>query len=243
MIPSDLAGVPEGAEAPAIIAALRGGDQAEAVWLNGHGGLTFRLPGRHAKWQRGGSVDLGREAERLRWARQYANVPPVVSFTAGDDEQLLVTETIAGTSAVLDPWSGRPHGAARALGAGLRAFHDALPVADCPWTWSTDERIATLADPAERKRLAAADPGATRLVVCRGDACAPNTLLGLDGEATGHVDLGDLGVGDLWADLAVLAMSVTWNYGEGYEDLVYAGCGIDADPTRIAFYRDLWHTE
>ncbi|MGO2468155.1 MAG: hypothetical protein ACTH7O_04960, partial [Microbacterium gubbeenense] len=64
MIPSDLAGVPEGAEAPAIIAALRGGDQAEAVWLNGHGGLTFRLPGRHAKWQRGGSVDLGREAER-----------------------------------------------------------------------------------------------------------------------------------------------------------------------------------
>lgn len=241
MIPSDLAGVPEHAEVPAIVAALPGGERAEAVWLNGDGGLTFRLPGCHAKWQRGGDPDLGREAGRLRWARRYANVPSVVSFGRSGDEQLLVTETIAGTSAVLEPWIGRPHDAARVLGAGLRAFHDALPVADCPWTWSTDERIAGLADPAERTRLAAADPGISRLVVCHGDACAPNTLLGPDGVATAHVDLGDLGVGDLWADLAVLAMSVTWNFGEGYEDAVYEGYGINADPVRIAFYRDLWN--
>jgi len=242
-VPSDLAGVPEHAEVPAIVAALDGGERAEAVWLNGVGGLTFRLPGRHAKWQSGSAVNLAEEAARLEWAAKYITVPPVVSYARAGDEQVLVTETVPGVSAVLEPWLSRPVETARALGAGLRAFHDALPVEECPWTWSVAERLERLVDPDARERLAAADPGVSRLVVCHGDACAPNTLLGTDGRASAHVDLGGLGVGDLWADLAVLAMSVTWNYGAGFENEVYAGYGIEPDPARIAFYRDLWNAE
>ncbi len=241
MIPSDLSFLPTDVETPAMVGALPGGERAEAVWQNMVGGLTFRLPGIHATWQRGAGQDLAREAERLRWAARFVTVPRVVSFERRGDEQLLVTETIPGTSAVLEPWDERPRASAHALGAGLRAFHDALPVADCPWTWAVTDRLADIADLAVRDRLAAADPGISRLVVCHGDACAPNTLLGSDGRASGHVDLGDLGVGELWADLAVLAMSVTWNYGEGYEEAVYEGYGIEPDPVRIAFFRDLWN--
>jgi kanamycin kinase len=226
-----------------MVAALAGGEQAEAVWLNGIGGLTFRLPGRHAKWQRGSAADLADEAERLEWARSFVTVPRVLSLVREGDEQLLVTETVPGVSAVLEPWNRVPASSARALGAGLRAFHDAIPVDACPWTWSVPDRLARVSDPALRARLAEADPGASRLVVCHGDACAPNTLLGSDGRASAHVDLGGLGVADLWADLAVLAMSVTWNYGEGFEDEVYRGYGIEPDPVRIAFYRDLWNAE
>ena len=242
-MPSDLSWVPESAEVPPIVAALPGGDRAEAVWRNGIGGLTFRLPGRHAKWQRGTAAELSDEAERLRWASRFVTVPPVVSFSREGDDQLLVTETIAGTSAVLDPWAGRPREAARALGAGLRAFHDALPVAECPWERTTTDRLAGIPDEAARQRLAARDPGPARLVVCHGDACAPNTLLGSDGAAAGHVDLGELGVGDFWSDLSVLAMSTVWNYGEGYEGDVYDGYGVAPDPERIAFYRELWDAE
>ncbi|WP_156759049.1 hypothetical protein [Microbacterium karelineae] len=43
-IPSDLAHVPTSVETPALVAALPGGDRAEAVWRNGDGGVTFRLP-------------------------------------------------------------------------------------------------------------------------------------------------------------------------------------------------------
>ena len=50
--------------------------------------------------------------------------------------------------------------------------------------------------------LAADIPPVDRLVVCHGDACAPNTLLTDDGRWSGHVDLGQLGVADRWADLA-----------------------------------------
>ncbi|GGF39630.1 aminoglycoside phosphotransferase APH(3') [Microbacterium sorbitolivorans] len=240
-VPSDLAGVPEHAEVPAIVTALDGGEHAEAVWLNGLGGLTFRIPGRHAKWQPGSAVDLADEAARLEWAAEFVAVPSVVSFIREGDEQLLVTETVPGISAVLEPWLSRPRETARALGAGLRAFHDALPVEECPWTWSVADRLARVADPSARERLV--DPGVSKLVVCHGDACAPNTLLGSDGRATAHVDLGALGVADLWADLAVLAMSVTWNFGAGLENEVYAGYGIDPDPVRIAFYRELWNAE
>jgi aminoglycoside phosphotransferase len=66
-------------------------------------------------------------------------------------------------------------------------------------------------------------PPIDKLVVCHGDACAPNTLLGDDGCWSGHVDLGALGVADRWADLAIATWSTEWNYGPGWEDHLLVG--------------------
>ena len=52
--------------------------------------------------------------------------------------------------------------------------------------------------------------------------------------------LGDGGVADRWADLAVAAWSTEWNYGPGYDGLVYSGYGVAPDAERIAYYRRLW---
>ena len=65
--------------------------------------------------------------------------------------------------------------------------------------------------------LVAVPPPVDKLVVCQGDACAPNTLLSDDGHWSGHVDLGVMGVADRWADLAVATWSTEWNYGPGWE--------------------------
>src|SRR6185436_6775330 len=104
-----------------------------------------------------------------------------------------------------------------------------------------EDRVAAsvAAKPARRdEALALLDhPPIDRLVVCHGDACAPNTLLDDDGEWSAHVDLGDLGVADRWADLAVATWSTEWNYGPGYDGLVYVGYGIAPDAERIAYYR------
>ncbi len=67
-----------------------------------------------------------------------------------------------------------------------------------------------------------------RLVVCHGDACAPNTLLGA------------LGVADRWADIAVATWSTRWNYGPGWEDLLLDAYGIARDDEGTDFYRRLW---
>ena len=64
-------------------------------------------------------------------------------------------------------------------------------------------------------------------VLVHGDACAPNTLISTDGEWTGHVDLGDLGVGDRWADLAVASLSLDWNFGRGAPGGAVRPDGID----------------
>jgi kanamycin kinase len=76
--------------------------------------------------------------------------------------------------------------------------------------------------------------------VCHGDACAPNTLIGDDGRWLAHVDLGNLGVGDRWSDIAVATYSTKWNYGEGWEDALLEAYGVDADVERTTYYRALW---
>lgn len=83
-------------------------------------------------------------------------------------------------------------------------------------------------------------PPVDELVVCHGDACAPNTLLDQYGRCTGHVDLGSLGIADRWADLAVATWSTTWNYGEGWQTPLLDAYGIGVDVERTRYYRLLW---
>ena len=64
--------------------------------------------------------------------------------------------------------------------------------------------------------------------------------LGWAGVFSGHVDLGSLGVGDRWADLAVVTWSAVWNYGPAWESVLLRAYGVDPDPERIAYYRLLW---
>ena len=246
-----LAGPPVGPVAvPAALVVLADGERPEPVWANEAGGVTFALPAsrRYVKWQPAGSgIDLADEAARLAWAGRFTPVPRLLEAGADDEGQWLVTAALPGRSAVDPRWVASPQVAARAIGEGLRAMHDALPVAECPFDWSVparlgraDERGSGSSD--ARARLVAAEPPpeADRLVVCHGDACAPNTLLSDEGRWTGHVDLGALGVADRWADLAVATWSLEWNYGPGLDRVLLDAYGVAPDDERTDFYRRLW---
>ncbi|QCB94196.1 aminoglycoside 3'-phosphotransferase [Cellulomonas shaoxiangyii] len=255
--------VPTGpVEVPAAVARIAGAAPVVPVWVNELGGLTFRVGrDRYVKWVAAGTrgLDLAAEAERLAWAAPFTSVPRVLASGADDAGSWLVTAALDGRSAVDPYWLARPVEAATAIGRGLRALHDALPVGSCPYAWSVRDRLGRALEnldagdtPAswapEHRAMTAAEaryrltdpPDADVLVVCHADACAPNTLLADDGSVTGHVDLGRLGVADRWADLAVAAWSVDWNHGPGYDHHVYAGYGVEPDPERIAYYRLLW---
>jgi kanamycin kinase len=247
---------------PPAIRLLAGRDRLRPVWRNELGGLTFEITGvggrRFAKWAPAGSgLDLASEVPRLRWAASFTPVPEVLDTGSDETGAWLLTAGLTGDSAVAERWLGEPHTAATAIGAGLRALHDRLPVGECPFSWSLEERLAWVqtsgghtpaqwkpdhADLSPREALArlADPPPVDRLVVCHGDACAPNTLLGDDGAWSGHVDLGTLGVADRWADLAVATWSLDWNYGPGWQAVLLAAYGIEPDPVRTAYYRLLW---
>jgi kanamycin kinase len=80
------------------------------------------------------------------------------------------------------------------------------------------------------------------LVVCHGDPCSPNTIIGDDGNFVGLVDVGDLAVNDRWADLAVATWSINWNFGPGWEPLFLQTYGIPPDPDLNDTFRIIWNT-
>jgi kanamycin kinase len=249
------------AAVPAAARRLAAGRPVRVVWENELGGLTFEIGGaqrEYVKWQRAGCpIDLDAEAARLWWAGAYTPVPRVLARGRDAAGEWLVTTALPGRSAVDERWRAHPGPAVAAVGAGLRALHDALPTATCPFDWSAGSRVRHIlrrgvparADrstehrhlsPADVRRILADAPSVDRLVVCHGDACAPNTLIADDGSWCGHVDLGALGVADRWADLAVATWSTQWNYGPGWESALLEAYGIEPDERRIAYYRLLW---
>lgn len=262
-----IAAPPEGhVPPPDIVRQLAAGRATEAVWRNLLGGITFQLgsgPGREfLKWAPPG-VDLTAETRRLEWAVRYSTVPRVLARGADAQGSWFLTAGLPGRSAVDARWKGKPATAVRAIGAGLRALHEELPVELCPFDRSVETRLATATanvaagrieragwHEETRARFGSAEqaleaavaevPPIDRLVVCQGDTCAPNTLIGDDGTCSGHVDLGAMGVADRWADLAVASWSTTWNYGPGWEDALIEAYGVEPDRERIRYYRLLW---
>lgn len=247
------------------VARISRGNSVRLVWENGLGGVTYELTDGASrsflKWAPAeSSIDLSEERIRLEWAVRYTSVPVVLNHGAEIDGSWLLTRGLPGESAVSSPWLSEPEAAVRAIGAGLRAFHDALPVTECPFSWSitdrrndihrqarsgridpsrwhSDHRALTLDQALARLQRS---PPEDDLVVCHGDMCPPNTIICSQGQCTGHVDLGSMGMADRWADLAVATWSTTWNYGHGWETTLLDAYGIDPDPSRSAYYRLLY---
>jgi kanamycin kinase len=261
-----LAGPPlDTVEIPAAVRLIAGKRRIRPVWLSQTGGLTFEIGSGSSrcflKWvplserQR-----LEDEALRLRWASAYAPVPKLLE--SGEDEEgtWLVTAPLPGSNAVTPAWKARPFDAASAIGEGLRQLHDALPVERCAFSWSVEERVAEIHRRASRGalqpeqwheehrsfsvdealRILDEAPGIDRIVVCHGDACAPNTLIDSRARCSGHVDFGVLGTADRWADLAVATWSMRWSYGPGFEDALLSSYGIEPEPERTRYYRLLY---
>jgi len=254
-VPPGLAGPPaDDVPIPAAVTRLAAGRPLRPVWENMLGGLTYEIPGHcFVKWAPPG-VDLRPEAERLAWAASFSTVPTVLQHGADSDGSWLVTEPLPGRSAVDARWQAEPQRAVDAVGRGLRALHDALPPAECPFSWDVAARRAGIQDPDPRRwrdqhdgltltealRILDDPPEPDRLVVCHGDACVPNTVIDDEGACCGHVDLGSLGVADRWADLAAATWSTVWNYGPGLERRLLDAYGVAPDPDRLRYYRILW---
>ncbi|MEE6178133.1 phosphotransferase [Mycobacterium sp. 050134] len=236
-----------GVPAPAIVDRFAAGRAVRAVWVNDIGGVTFRIGTDHAdaefvKVADAGVADFAAEAARLRWAAAYLTVPPVLGVGIDGRCAWLRTRALPGVSAVHPRIRARPELAVRAIGVGLRTLHDRLPVSSCPFDWSVATRLAGL-PPAAASGLTDLPP-IDRLVVCHGDACAPNILVDERGHYCGHVDLGHLGVADRWADLAVATLSLGWNFpGRVWDPEFFEAYGVEPDPARIDFYRRLYQAD
>ena len=203
------------------------------------------------------NVTLRREAAAMRWAGKYLRVPEVLADGSADGFDWLLTGEMRGDSAIKDDWRANPEWLVPIVARGLRAFHEALPVADCPFRFTVRDAVAvamarvangraTRDDLHEEHqhmtleeavaRLEATAPTDEDLVVCHGDYCYPNMFIE-GAEVTGYLDLGELGVADRWWDVATGMWSTTWNVGPGYEELFAESYGVAIDAAKVAYYR------
>jgi kanamycin kinase len=230
-------------QVPDVVSRIAVGRPAHPTWANEIGGLTFQIgDGIGREFVKVApphpEIDLHREAAKLCWAASYLAVPEVLGVGRDGPLEWLHTAGLPGRSAVDPHWIARPREAVRAIATGLRAMHDRLPADSCPYSWSVPGRLAAVSE-AARHGLPEPPP-VDRLVVCHGDACAPNTLIDKDGQWCGHVDFGDLGLADRWADLAVAEWSLGYNYGGAWRTEFFDTYGVAPDDERLDYYLTLW---
>ena len=147
-----------------------------------------------------------------------------------------------------------------AIGEGLRAMHDALPVTGLPVLLDgggPDRRrgagsrgrapgylgLGSRTPGTRHRGCACQGPGpplADKLVVCHGDACAPNTLITGNGRWSGHVNLGaseSLTAGPTWPSPPGAPSGTT---GPAGSRVLLDAYGVRLDAERTRYYRLLW---
>ena len=209
-------------------------------------------------WDRG----LDAEAARLRWLASTplaAHAAEVLAFEPGPPNDRLLTTALSGVDLteldLEDPTTAAD--AAHRFGALLRAFHDGLDPAACPFDARLDVRLAAAerrvaegavddeefepeyagwAPAAVLEELRRTRPAGEDLVVTHGDWCFPNVVVDDATGAWGVCDLAGLGVGCRWYDLGIGARSTMHNVGEANVPAFFAGYGIEPDEARLRYY-------
>lgn len=221
---------------PELALTIAHGRPCVPVWRNENGGVTFAI-GADEEYLKietpGPDWDVAGELARLAWVSPFVPAPEPL----GHGATWLHTLGLPGTSAVAAQWRARPEIAVPELGRALRHFHNTVPAQLCPFSWSVSDRVSRFG----LDDTFLSDPPTLDQVVCHGDACNPNFLLDADGQFSGYVDLGSLGVADRWADLAPALLSLGWNYGAGWEATFLQAYGLADDPPKRGYYTALWN--
>jgi aminoglycoside phosphotransferase len=234
---------------------------------------VFRLDGPHGSGQylkiAQPPHDLTPEKQRLEWLQGRLPVPQLLNFTDDPAGQFLLMSAIPGLVAFDDQFRDRRAQIIELLADGLRQIHR-VEIAGCPF----DRRVAALIEQARSNIVAgrvgggdfeanhdgrsahdllaeaiAIRPAEEDLVFTHGDYCLPNVLIDADSMIiNGYVDWGQAGVADRYYDLAFIARSIVYNFGEEWVAPFWEAYGVtEVDHARIAFFRLidelLWITE
>lgn len=238
--------------------------RAETVVIGESGAQVYRLWGEREPISflkvapRTGLITLADDAARLAWLTGRLPTPRVLAYHEDERHCYLLTSVIPGVDTAT--LTGRPETdiaqLVRQLAVGLRQIH-AVPAADCPFDYRLSCEIERVRVRIERglldergfggrwegrtvddlfAELLATAPVDEDLVLTHGDYCLPNILL--DGDSlSGFVDLGCVGVGDRYRDLALARRSLIRNCGAAWVPLLFAEYGLpQPDEEKLIFY-------
>lgn len=234
---------------PVRLADQLAGYQLHEVIGGCSGAQIYRLtqPGQATLYLKIGSHKLqsalADEASRLVWLQNKLPVPQVHFFSETETGAYLLISEVPGLDTSDKVYAEDLPTMVRLLGEGLRCFHQ-VPIHDCPFD---ETLIVTMARARQRSEagfaaaeqlaeLTAKRPASEDLVLTHGDYCLPNVLLH-EGQVSGFIDLGRVGIADRYQDLALAVRSLEYNFGPGWAAQFFTAYGIVPDWTKIEFYQ------
>ena len=205
--------------------------------------------------------ELRAEREALVWLRGRLPVPVALAYAEDAEDAgftyLLLSE-VAGIMSCDAVFADDIPAIARLLGAGLRQIH-ALAYSSCALDQRLERKLALAAENIAAGLVDEADmdehewtgnphgllrwlsehrPATEDLVFTHGDYCLPNVLINAERIGiSGYIDLGRAGIADRYQDLALAARSLTYNFGPGWEPLLWEAYGLGAvDSAKLDYY-------
>jgi aminoglycoside phosphotransferase len=203
--------------------------------------------------------ELLAEQELLVWLQGRLPVPAVAAWHEDNERSYLLISEIPGIMSYNDAFKQNIPALIRLLAEGMRLIHR-VDIQHCPF----DQRLAARMEQArqrveaglvdegdfDRQRqgmragevfqmLIASQPSQEDLVFTHGDYCLPNVLIDPDRmHLNGFIDWGRAGIADRYQDIALATRSLTYNFGPGWEELLWQAYGLEqVDHAKIEFYK------
>jgi aminoglycoside phosphotransferase len=203
--------------------------------------------------------ELLAEKERLVWLQGQLPVPAVAAWHEDNERSYLLISEIPGIMSYDAVFKQDLPALVRLLGEGMRKIH-AVDIRHCPF----DQRLATKIEQARQRveaglvdegdfdeqrqgmragevlqTLIASQPSQEDLVFTHGDYCLPNILIDPDRmHINGFIDWGRAGIADRYQDIALATRSLAYNFGPGWEELLWEAYGLEqVDDAKLEFYK------
>jgi aminoglycoside phosphotransferase len=250
---------------PATLAARLANADWHPVTIGYSGVQIFRVipPGQPPYYlkaaQRPMREELIAERGRLEWLRGKLVVPAVEACVTEGEQTFLLLSEVPGAMACDPAFAGDLPALVRLLADGMRQIH-VIDIGDCLFDMRLDAQLARAEQRVRAGRVDESDFDASRLgtrasdlfeqllrerpasedlVFTHGDYCLPNVLIDHERRhVSGFIDLSRAGVADRYQDLALAARSLAYNFGPGWEPLLWEAYGVrDPDPAKIAYYQ------
>lgn len=205
------------------------------------------------------AVNVKTEATKISWAKDKLPVPSRALAVAFPGVSLLLTRTLNGRPSFEQVDIFKPDKLVDYLLEAGRKFRAVSPdycSFEAPeWTFETGivKNLGKLATNKQKHRelhpdfseltlnelkdIVDAGPQGRGDILCHGDWCMPNVLLGSDGQLTGIVDLGGMHIGNENLDPAIMSWTIRANMGENWEDQYLSSYNLKKDDQSISYQR------
>jgi len=198
------------------------------------------------------------EAARLQWLQGRLPVPEVELYVSDTTQEYLLMSAVPGLHPMHDALQWPAQARLAFLVAAVQRVH-ALPLADCPFTWSIEQQLAAAWQNVQAGRvrtsllkppyqghnpadlyqaLRALRPQQEDWVVAHGDLYPVNIHADPYRKTLkGYIDVGRAGIADCYTDYAPLANAIMWHLGEDKVPQFFEQLGLAIDQQKLKFYQ------